>query len=379
MKQLFIQPVDTFFFRNQKDFTPGVNSMAASVFPPRPGTVYGALRSAYINQYSTFEQFRTGCEGQVKEWMGTPVKPGRFRLRGCFLHDQQQPILPLPLDYQVVETEHLGEAAEIAYPLKLTLDEVPASDGRQYRLYGVRNEKSGSSAGAYLPLPDWKRALLEPSSVHIYRSSHWMIQEDKLGIARDWATRTAREGMLYQIKTNRFIDAKEPARSPGLLAVCTDAPDFSEISLVRLGGRNRPWALKSIPDEFGMFKAKEERLIEERIASSQIARLILLTPAIWREDSSFYQQQAGVFQLRPGLSFPVLAEAIGRPVLVGGWDIVRNAPKPRIQAVPAGTVLYLRVSKEQASALVQGLKETMVSDELAYEGYGWAVCGPVKL
>jgi CRISPR-associated protein Cmr3 len=283
MKQLFMQPVDTFFFRNQKDFTPGVNSMAASVFPPRPGTVYGALRSAYINQYSTFEQFRTGCEGQVKEWMGTPVEPGRFRLRGCFLHDQQQPILPLPLDYQVVETEHTGEAAEIAYPLKLTLDVVPASDGRQYRLYGVRDEKSGSSAGAYLPLSDWKKALLEPSSVHIYRSSHWMIQEDKLGIARDWATRTAREGMLYQIKTNRFIEAKEPARSPGLLAVCTDAPDFSEISLVRLGGRNRPWALKSIPDEFGMFKAKEERLIEERIASSQIARLILLTPAIWRK------------------------------------------------------------------------------------------------
>jgi len=61
--------------------------------------------------------------------------------------------------------------------------------------------------------------------------------------------------------------------------------------------------------------------------------------------------------------------------LLGGWDIARNAPKARMQAIPAGSVLYLKVAKEQVRKLVMAVKDAVLSDELGYEGYGWAVCG----
>jgi CRISPR-associated protein Cmr2 len=374
MKQLLLQPVDTFFFRNQKDFKPGEDSTAGSIFPPRPGTIYGALRSAYIHNHSSFTIFSEGSDKDLKDWMGNPQSPGRFSMRGCLLYADNQVLLPLPLDYQVVKT---GDAntAEKAYPLLLTHDDVPASDGRDYRLYGVDEGKSSSAAGAFINLTQWKEEILNRQGVDIIRSSQFIEDEHKLGIALDWEKKTAREKMLYQIKMSRFKSQPSAGNGAGFIAVCKEAPSFADVPFLRLGGKNRPWHLKELPDEFCLFSSVEEEQIINQIEESGIARLIMLSPAVWTDKSVFYIREKSRFRVNEYLELPVLAQALGRPILLGGWDIARNAPKPRIQAAPAGTVLYLKVGREQARPLVLALKDAVLSDELGYEGYGWAACG----
>ncbi|KUO70793.1 MAG: hypothetical protein APF81_12730 [Desulfosporosinus sp. BRH_c37] len=406
MKQLLLQPVDTFFFRNHKNFTPGENATATTIFPPRPGTIYGALRSAYIHCKSDFSTFAQGSDQDLKEWMGTPRKAGQFTLRGCLMHINNHTLLPLPLDYQVVKTtnnnnpqnrsmdkplvepfqEIADEKAERAYPLILKNDNDPASDGREYRLYGVSVDKSSSSAGALVGLDQWKQEIVNRTGLTIYRSSRFIEDEDKLGITRDWETKTAREGMVYQIKMSRFKTSEDSGESirkipesSGFLAVCNKTPAFSSVPYLRLGGKNRPWTLHELKEDFNLFTSSEEKEIIGQIEKSGIARLILLSPAIWTEQSAYYLREEARFRVNQELEFPILTEAIGRLTLVGGWDIARNAPKPRMQAVPAGTVLYLQVAKEQARKLVMAVKDAVLSDELGYEGYGWAVCGAGKL
>ncbi|MDD4681207.1 MAG: type III-B CRISPR module-associated protein Cmr3 [Clostridia bacterium] len=373
---LLLRPVDTFFFRNHKAFSPGENSTAESVFPPRGGTIYGALRSTYIHARSNFATFRQEDDMDLKYWMGTVHEPGNFKIKGCFMYAGGQAILPMPLDYQVISEGFDGNECELAYPLVLEEENHTYSSSRgNLRLLGVRDEKSASSTGAYLPLDQWQYSRLNADRTRIYRSSQWVLTEDKLGIARDWKTATSREGMLYQLQVYRFKESLNAQQDSGFIAICEDAPDFSGIKYLRLGGKNRPWTLEVLPDHiFPEYSSDDEQIIAQ-IEDSGIARLIFLTPTIFNgEESNFYINQGKTFRAKEQLEFPVLTEAIGRPDLIGGWDIAGKRPKKRMMAIPAGSVFYLEVNKGRAKELVQGIKEQQLSDELAHEGYGWAVC-----
>jgi CRISPR-associated protein Cmr3 len=376
MKQLLLQPVDTFFFRNHQNFTAGENSNATSIFPPHLGTIYGALRSAYIHQKSSFPKFLEGSDSVLKEWMGTTQSPGRFRLRGCFIYAERQAQLPLPMDYQVIKADNgKGEQdTEMAYPLDLRRDENLTSNGKDYCLYGVQEKKSSSSSGGFISFERWKKEILQRKGSEIYRSSHFIETEEKLGIAREWERKTTKAGMLYHIKMSRFKSIELGGRS-GFVVLCNEGPSFTDVPYLRLGGKNRPWILQELPEKFSLFSPEEEERIIGQIEESGIARLIFLSPAVWTEQSAYYQREKNSFKINHELELPILVEAMGRPILLGGWDIARNAPKTRSQAVPAGSVLYLKVAKGLAGKLVAALKDAVLSDELGHEGYGWAICG----
>ena len=50
----YLKPVDTFFFKGQQISEAGNDNNMFGIFPPRPNTVYGALRSAYIHEHIPF-------------------------------------------------------------------------------------------------------------------------------------------------------------------------------------------------------------------------------------------------------------------------------------------------------------------------------------
>lgn len=373
MKQYSLKPVDTFFFRDHKEFFSGSESTADNIFPPRPGTVYGALRSGYIHENGGFKAFYAGTDDELKLWMGTPEKTGLFSLRGVFIHDDQDIFLPLPLDYQVVSGIDGNKNEEWAYPLELVQEEIPASDGYQYRLYGVKSEKSHSATGAYISHSDWKKAHFNTQPIRIYRKNRWIIEEDKLGIRIDRARGASEEGMLYNIKMGRFIDNNKV----GFIALSLPAqsPDFKNVRMLRMGGKNRPWTIEKLQGDFQLFNETERLQIITKIKHDGIARLMLLTPAIWDQSSKIFDCNQRQFNFGEGMLFDVIAQASDRPLLVGGWDIAGNKPKTRIQALPAGTVFYLRVDSDKAEYLFDWLNKNPISDELNHEGYGWAVCG----
>ena len=372
MKQLLIKPVDTFFFRNQKDFISGVNNTAGNIFPPRPGTFYGALRSAFIHENSSFKSFYAGIDNEVKTWMGTPDKVGRFVLRGVMVYDGKDLYFPLPLDYQVIDEIHNGLHEEWAYSFELKEEQIPCSNGYKFRLYGVKDEKTASSSDAYVKYIDWKKAQLERIPIKIFRKSHWMIEEDKLGIKIDRRRGSSEEGMLYNIKMNRFLDST----AGGFIAFSPEggSPDFQNIKMLQVGGKNRPWTLEQLNQSFELFDEKERQQLISKIKQDRIARLILLSPAIWRKDSNIYDHNQQQFNFGDGLRFDIISQASGRPILTGGWDIAHNRPKDRMLALPAGSVFYLKVDENKAESLFNTLYNQSISDELNHEGYGWAVC-----
>ena len=139
--KLSLTPMDTFFFGNHKSFVPGVDHFAEGIFPPRPGTVYGALRSAYIHATSDFNTFVTEEEKELRTWMGSPTEYGKFELSGIFWKDEKDIVLPLPYDHQVIMN---NDDTHMAKRLKLVMEKGEGMGLRNsYRLCGVTKQSPG--------------------------------------------------------------------------------------------------------------------------------------------------------------------------------------------------------------------------------------------
>jgi len=369
LKPVQIKPTDTFFFRGHRDFTAGETSAAVSFFPPRPGTIYGTLRSAYIHRHSDFASFGSGSEPEVRKWMGTTTAPGEFAVKGAVVRVDGTEYVPVPYDCLIAE----GKAAL----LKLRSD-VPelAWDRRKYRLFSDDITKAESPEGYFVPLFQWKRQMMDGKyECQAVNADEWLAAEMKTGIALDPGSRATRENMLYRADMKRFNSKNYADEDTGFLVLVQNGPDFSDVRFARLGGENRPAQVRQLDQGFSLFAGEETMALADAIRKTETARLVFITPTIIRQNSCIYNREAGRMILKPGLELEVMAVASGRPYLVGGWDIAANRPKPRYPAHPAGSVFYLRVPESQADDVIKTVLERNITDELAYEGYGWAAVG----
>ncbi|MDE3840933.1 type III-B CRISPR module-associated protein Cmr3 [Bacillus methanolicus] len=364
MKKLTLKPVDTFFFKNHQVTEAGNDTVMDGIFPPRPNTIYGALRAAYIHEYATFEEFAQQGNDMVKKWMGTPNETGEFQITYCGLEYNKIFYLPLPLDYQVVEAEE----KIIAYPLHLKKDTELSSQSGKWRLFSNRNEKSKSSSHQFVPIQHWKEAILNHQPIrHLSHAAQMLSGEEKLGIALNYQERKAEEHYLYRMVKWKF-------KEEGAFVVYTSSsPDFSSVKFARIGGENRPWIVKQNEEIFSLWTEGELQTLSEQIRKTNIAKIILLAPAIWENGSRPGSFDGEQIVLPNGLRVKLLAAAIGRPELYGGWDIANHRPKPRKPMVPAGSVLYIEVQEEQVAKLLSLANGFHLTDEGAKEGFGFSV------
>ncbi len=67
----------------------GSDHVASGIFPPRPNTVYSAMRSAYIRQFLNDEPFLRFKKGDIScerhsRWLGSSYLLGEMYLNGFF-------------------------------------------------------------------------------------------------------------------------------------------------------------------------------------------------------------------------------------------------------------------------------------------------------
>lgn len=385
MQQIKIRPVDTFFFRNHQSMNMGEDAEASGIFPPQPQTIYGALRSEYINRVSNFETFYKGLDETLKIFAGTPEECGSFRIKGVLLYRQEELYCPLPLDYLV--KKEMESEKQKAYPLQLRkdTDENLSSDNTCWKLVSDRHEKTASSEGVHASVDEWQKTIerkmetdTSPEEVLVSTLDNWICNEAKLGIARNKSTGRSEDGMLYQMDYLRFIQDAAKDKTSGLAVVYDEAKDsFVNTSTLRLGGRNRPWLIESIDPMPELISQNMKKNIVNTIEKTGIARIILLSPAIWKYGSrpACWDEKRNTLELEEDLSLEVLTAAIGRGHLVGGWNMAARRPKKRALAVTSGSVLYVKVPQDKASLVVQTVEKRNWSDDLQNQGYGWAVCG----
>ncbi len=382
--KLFLQPSDTFFFRDGRPFTKGEQSEGHSIFPPLPSTVLGALRSAYIAEFGDLSLFYSGG---MRDTIGTPESLcNAIRLRGVFLADNRgertEMFFPLPLDliYKKAEKEDNSTALHLLAPTRRNF----ASNGTiDYPLtWWSTSESIDSDADGLLRLGAIQRYLQgNDTSLRLTDRATLIEPEPKIGIARSRVTLSSEDHMLYRIDMSRF---KTRDGNYGFVVDYECPENLPQKGLLKLGGEGKSFAYQNIVSDGNPLSSHLET-VKAVIQSTGRFKLYFVTPAIfkqgwlpsWLDKNTF----SGAYPIEPAASIPLqlITAAVGKSVPVGGWDMAKGQAKPTWRAVPAGSVYYFELlDRDRIDDLIAAFHYQNISDERTEEGFGLALMGIVK-
>ncbi|WP_270165793.1 type III-B CRISPR module-associated Cmr3 family protein [Paenibacillus sp. SYP-B4298] len=384
MQMLTLTPADSFFFKGHMMTEMGTPSHWSSLFPPRPNTVYGALRSAYIHKHGSFKSFREGTDNKIKHWMGTPTSFGAFRQQALLLKHGDSPLLPVPMDTQI--RRKIGEGRTDnsklqAVPLKLIVNGAVSSTSVRYTLMPFsssnNDEKVEDHHGKYASREKWcEHVWSQEPLTDLHTLTDILDTYQKMGIRLDEGTRAAEDSHFFQ------FNMMSMKKGYALLSMGSEEPDFSEVPYVSMGAENRPWFIQRNRMPWQLWTELQLQQLKEQLLANSIARIILLTPLVLPVGFSFEQQLQTRWEMLNGAVVQLITWATGHSELYGGWDIVRHRPKPRAWMLPAGTVFYVKVRKEDIPKFIEAANGfTLFSGETDgrdFEGFGFAVIAGTK-
>ncbi|MCS6816259.1 MAG: type III-B CRISPR module-associated protein Cmr3 [Blastocatellia bacterium] len=397
-KTIFIEPLDVLLFRESKPFTGGEDHLARSVFPPPPSTVYAAIRSHLLSQYfGRFEAFKEekSVPPELAGEIGSPTTFGTLELRRLLVARKRES----------AEVHQRAISVELLYPMPSDVAVVKGAG--QYVLLKPADVKSADKFPVRTNLLPELRHLWFAKDVHLEAAAGWLTEkgmqryladepdssgsffgpgeviagnqieeviftrEERTGIARDRARRSVREGLLYSVEYLRL------QKGVGFFAEFVGTQLLPDSGLINLGGDRRPAHYQ--PAQVSALALDN---IKQRIQEHRQFKLVLVTPALfkhgWRPTWIDEQTLKGS---RGNVRVKLVAAALGKPVGIGGFDLVKQFPKPLHRFVPAGSVYFFELLEGDADAAIEAFHERSVSESLetfpetARQGFGHSLIG----
>jgi CRISPR-associated protein Cmr3 len=337
MQTLKISALDTLFFRDGRPFTMGEDTHAIGLFPPPPSVMYGALRTTYM-------------AGKIQ---GTTMadlikKTSRLSITGLAVVFNHKIHFPLPKDLVVPKKGDENNA--------YLIDCVDAPDyARSLTPKTLQNGIAGKMVEKdfYISM-SYLRDYLQKNVAEFPCKTLPIEKELKVGIGRKNETHIATDGMLYRAVMQRPLSVS--------FAVQFDNLTLDTEGVLQLGGER-----KAAHYESAKYQGIE---MADSIDSCEF-KIYLATPAIfsagWKPTDI----------LEEGCE--IQAAAIGKPLHLGGFDVEKKMPKPMLQAVPAGSVYYVKAqSVEQAKRVAKKIEtQISISEYYPEQGFGIAFVGKV--
>ncbi|MBN2887103.1 MAG: hypothetical protein JXM75_10405, partial [Chromatiaceae bacterium] len=199
--------------------------------------------------------------------------------------------------------------------------------------------------GHWLTRENLQRVLNGEAPKDSRRGRDLFDEEPRLGIARDNARRTGREGLLYQTRHLR-------PRAGLALGVTTLGLPESEMpgrGVIRFGGEARPSAIERMapPPDLAPPELRDKRLLLMLLSHADCA-------GGWLPPGFEPAEREGVRVWRGrinGVELTLECAVIGKAVREGGWDLARQRPRPVRSLVPAGSVYFCTHAGEAQAAL----------------------------
>lgn len=349
-----LQPVDSWFFRDDRPYNGNEYQSGASViFPPFSSTVVGALRASLAR--------KNGWSGsgdwpqEVKDVLGDGFDDlGDLSFSGPFLCKNGEIFYPVP--------EHiLGEVKQNTFmplawmrPSEQTLH----CDMGKDMCFPCTTKQTGkklvsaadffiSASGMTLLLS----GILPQSSSFLHRSSFYTV-EQRTGIARDVKTGTTKQGALYNPNFIRL--------SHGIslcMGICGLSEIWSPTGIFPMGGESRLTRCTSI----------SEPLLAKGSFSSNMV-LAVISP-IDCNTKKWWGVDPGESAKNLSKDFNGLVKTLllDRPLKIGGWDTRKNSPLDSKPFIKPGTVWWLE------NETFNGL-QISVGEKTSY-GYGQILTG----
>jgi CRISPR-associated protein Cmr3 len=378
--RLFIEPTDVWLFRDGRPFDAESDHRAASLFPPPPSVIQGAIRAAHVAwRGARMDDYVVdGKLPEIEKEIGKAGAMPPFQLRGPFIGERVtkkietngimeeittwERYLPIPADATRVEGGYRSLTPTSPNQLGVTTN---LADGLQYLLW----KPDSDSAPLREPSPKEKRthfAWAKASAVMAYlhaeakaketidlkdarADADLFERESRFGIGIDYDARRPKQGALYEVE---------------FIRVCPNVGIDVEIEklnwepahgLLKLGGEGRMARFEQV--------AKVEP--SETTVGTQF-KMYFATPAYfdagWKPSDDWNK----FFGDKPP---KLVAVALPRYEARGGFDLFRQGHKPAQRFVPAGSVYYF------VGESAPKLKQTNVTNYGAEIGFGQVILG----
>jgi CRISPR-associated protein Cmr3 len=365
--------LDTLFFREPRPFEAIGGSELASVFPPPPRTMAGAIRSAIGDalgaDWNAFHEDHaeyTVGGFNLHDIIGYGDDLGRLSVNGIWLSEKGRRLYPPPLFLlrkdNALRRFQIGSGEQTCLG-KVRLPKLPRGCEGFITLENVWLTSAGLEKALAGGLPD---------SADIRQGQDLFCEEPRLGIARDNSRRTVKIGLLYQ---SRHIRPHKKA----VLSIEVDVSGLDGIAIdsrtVRLGGQGRLAGIETATSAPFPSQPSPSR-------STYGLILTLLTPARFGEQSwlpaGFQPQQMEGARVWQGeinsISLTVHCAVIGKATREGGWDMAAHAPRPVQSLIPAGSAWYCTVDDKDFVKAIKTLHGEQIGEDSRL-GRGRIVCG----
>ncbi len=142
--------------------------------------------------------------------------------------------------------------------------------------------------------------------------------------------------------------------------------EIKEKGVIRLGGEGK-FAYYEKISEFDLPQSLP--LLD---SSTNKFKLNLLTPTIFEKGwlPKKIDENNGFLMENRAFGIRLVAAAVGKYSLVGGYDMAKKAPKPMVKVVPAGSTYYFEVLHGETEKIFEHFHLKSISDQLIEEGYG---------
>jgi CRISPR-associated protein Cmr3 len=364
MKTWLLTPRDTLVIRDGRPIQEGAPPMR-SLDLPWPSTLAGLVRT----------RIGTNAEGKFDRESDDVL---RISVRGPLLAELDSQgamtryLVPAPRDclwHRPTEEndEHAGQLARF----RLTPQPTPAgcvTDLGDRQLVGFDGQTPRSKPADDVPLfwywDDFQNWLLKPQAPDTVEwlppnfGRRALPHERRTHVVIEPGSQTAKEGQIFDTDGLRFSLRRDGREEHLAITLACDDPGLrggavlcgGERRLSYLRGVDKPWP--ACPDELSL-------------GSERLARVILLTPALFNE--RYAPDTLG--------GAPVVACAVPRAEVISGWDLARGGAKPTRRMAPAGSVYWVRLEpKQDARAWVRDMWMQCVSDKEQDRRDGFGLC-----
>lgn len=360
---LALHPHDTLFFRDGRPFNQDDGGLASaeSVFPPPSPSLIGGFRAATAlrNGWPGHGSW-VGCH-DLGQQLGDGDDLGKLRFQGPILARTEeeegkalQPLFAVPL-HVLAKVQEAIEAPLLLHPsmeVGLETDVAEsngdAADHQMLEPAGGEDAKGKKAPSNFLitkdGLDDVLAGRIPNSRAFLHQSMLWNTEE-RIGLARDSRSHSARHGMLYladHIRLNR--------RTRLLLGV---DGFVSELTRPKLGSFGRFRRLADI-------EAMEHQPIMPRSVLPSVndgvcRYIVMLTTPARIEDEGWHTIGGRLFSEGAPLPGTIVTAATERPVWIGGWRDgsygEQSGPKDLEPYLPAGSVWFMEDRSGDLEAL----------------------------
>jgi len=302
-----------FFFGTGRPFTMEDESWSKGIFPPYPSTIYGYLRSTYLeNKMTDLLKVRKGGDNDPTN--GFTIH--KFALTKT--QDAETEILyPIPFCFVLDEDKKLEQMALI--------ENDQNNNNPHSHLLSVPTEGKKETLGSdYYFTKEQLEKFLKGEEVagKPIKITDYLTEEHRIGIAKSLTTNTTQDGKLYRLAFNHLSDNKlnKDGSTQIDFVMRITADNIPKQHIRTLGGEGK----KAILQE-----KEDVAFIEQSEEVSKNYFLYFATPVIIEN----------IEELTKFCSIKTIAN--NGYEQIGGWDMANKKPKESRSVFPAGTVVFV--------------------------------------